>query len=456
MKAEPTALVSIGCPFHRTAMPIVMLPPSIPWGRHRVASSSACGVILGRDEAPPLGRGETPPRSGRRPGTSLRLGLTGCHSMLGLSAATLGCGHLLAFAEPCRAKCKPKMVARARRNRERGGMPVRLRATRCGQKAWTLPGRGAAATRGEEPHMNVDIARRLCDLRHTHGLSQEGLAARLGVSRQAVSKWERGESSPDTDNLLALSELYGMTIDELLGRGDAGSGTAGFAGVACHADADADALGVGAGDADTPALDDTMGDAALSDLLETLRGPTSGTGRGYPGTRRQTSRWWMHTSSTCPRGRSAGSRSSRAPRTCTSGLSRAVSFASRNIARLTRSATGRGFSGRDRSCTWRRGRPAQVAADAVIQAPVLHRGAHGVCGDGRSLPRRADLSRWARRGSRWMACRWRRRAALSTRHSWRPAPSTSPRRAATCKAVDVRAGELSISTTSGSIKSFRP
>ncbi len=119
--------------------------------------------------------------------------------------------------------------------------------------------------------MNVDIARRLCDLRHTHGLSQEGLAARLGVSRQAVSKWERGESSPDTDNLLALSELYGMTIDELLGRGDAGSGTAGFAGVACHADADADALGVGAGDADTPALDDTMGDAALSDLLETLR-----------------------------------------------------------------------------------------------------------------------------------------------------------------------------------------
>ena len=42
---------------------------------------------------------------------------------------------------------------------------------------------------------------------------------RLGVSRQAVSKWERGESSPDTDNLIALAELYGLSLDALvLGR----------------------------------------------------------------------------------------------------------------------------------------------------------------------------------------------------------------------------------------------
>ena len=38
----------------------------------------------------------------------------------------------------------------------------------------------------------------------------------LGVSRQAVSKWERSESSPDTDNLIALAALYGVSLDELL------------------------------------------------------------------------------------------------------------------------------------------------------------------------------------------------------------------------------------------------
>ncbi len=47
-------------------------------------------------------------------------------------------------------------------------------------------------------------------------LTQEELAERIGVSRQTVSKWERGESSPDTENLLKLSELYGVSIDDLL------------------------------------------------------------------------------------------------------------------------------------------------------------------------------------------------------------------------------------------------
>ncbi len=64
--------------------------------------------------------------------------------------------------------------------------------------------------------MNVEIASRLVDLRKKQGLSQEELAARLGISRQAVSKWERAESSPDTDNLIALAELYGVSLDELL------------------------------------------------------------------------------------------------------------------------------------------------------------------------------------------------------------------------------------------------
>ncbi len=49
-------------------------------------------------------------------------------------------------------------------------------------------------------------------------LTQEELAERIGVSRQTVSKWERGESSPDTENLLKLSKLYGVSIDDLLHR----------------------------------------------------------------------------------------------------------------------------------------------------------------------------------------------------------------------------------------------
>ena len=64
--------------------------------------------------------------------------------------------------------------------------------------------------------MEMEIAKRLATLRRAHGLSQEELAARLGVSRQAVSKWERAESSPDTANLIALARLYAISLDELL------------------------------------------------------------------------------------------------------------------------------------------------------------------------------------------------------------------------------------------------
>ncbi len=64
--------------------------------------------------------------------------------------------------------------------------------------------------------MNIEIANRLQKLRKEKGLSQEQLAEELGVSRQAVSKWERAESSPDTDNLICLAKLYGISLDELL------------------------------------------------------------------------------------------------------------------------------------------------------------------------------------------------------------------------------------------------
>lgn len=64
--------------------------------------------------------------------------------------------------------------------------------------------------------MNIEIANRLVQLRKEKGFSQEELAAQLGISRQAVSKWERAESSPDTDNLILLARLYGMSLDQLL------------------------------------------------------------------------------------------------------------------------------------------------------------------------------------------------------------------------------------------------
>ena len=64
--------------------------------------------------------------------------------------------------------------------------------------------------------MDLAMAQRLVDRRKAAGISQEALAAQLGVSRQAVSKWERSESSPDTDNLIALAALYGVSLDELL------------------------------------------------------------------------------------------------------------------------------------------------------------------------------------------------------------------------------------------------
>jgi transcriptional regulator with XRE-family HTH domain len=64
--------------------------------------------------------------------------------------------------------------------------------------------------------MNVTIADRLANMRREKGFSQEELAEKLGLSRQAISKWERAESSPDTDNLIALAKLYGTSLDNLL------------------------------------------------------------------------------------------------------------------------------------------------------------------------------------------------------------------------------------------------
>ena len=65
--------------------------------------------------------------------------------------------------------------------------------------------------------MSLMLGTRLADLRKRHGFSQEALAEKMGVSRQAVSKWERGESTPDTDTLIELAQLYNVSLDELAG-----------------------------------------------------------------------------------------------------------------------------------------------------------------------------------------------------------------------------------------------
>ena len=58
----------------------------------------------------------------------------------------------------------------------------------------------------------------LYELRKQKGISQDEFAENLGVSRQAVSKWERNEAYPDTENLIAISRFYGVTIDDLINK----------------------------------------------------------------------------------------------------------------------------------------------------------------------------------------------------------------------------------------------
>ena len=73
----------------------------------------------------------------------------------------------------------------------------------------------------------MTLGERICQLRREQRLSQEALADRMGVSRQAVSKWEKNLSYPDTENLIALAALFGVSADELAGlRRASGQGAA--------------------------------------------------------------------------------------------------------------------------------------------------------------------------------------------------------------------------------------
>lgn len=52
--------------------------------------------------------------------------------------------------------------------------------------------------------------------RKKNGYTQEQIAEKIGVSRQAVAKWERGEALPDIENIVALADIYEVTIDSLV------------------------------------------------------------------------------------------------------------------------------------------------------------------------------------------------------------------------------------------------
>lgn len=62
----------------------------------------------------------------------------------------------------------------------------------------------------------MNLADRIQQLRKIRGISQEELADRIGVSRQAVSKWESGQTSPDLEKIVLLSDYFEVTTDYLL------------------------------------------------------------------------------------------------------------------------------------------------------------------------------------------------------------------------------------------------
>jgi len=62
----------------------------------------------------------------------------------------------------------------------------------------------------------MDFSERIQELRKENRDSQEQLAEKLGVSRQAVSKWESGQGIPDVNNIMKISEVYSVSTDYIL------------------------------------------------------------------------------------------------------------------------------------------------------------------------------------------------------------------------------------------------
>jgi len=67
----------------------------------------------------------------------------------------------------------------------------------------------------------MTMGEKILNMRKARGWNQEELADRVGVSRQAVSRWESGTAKPDADKIIAICDLFGVSADYLLGREDA-------------------------------------------------------------------------------------------------------------------------------------------------------------------------------------------------------------------------------------------
>ena len=65
----------------------------------------------------------------------------------------------------------------------------------------------------------MDFGDRLKEIRMREGLSQEQLADKIGVSRQAITKWETKKGMPDVGNMIILAEIFKLTLDELILQG---------------------------------------------------------------------------------------------------------------------------------------------------------------------------------------------------------------------------------------------
>ena len=66
----------------------------------------------------------------------------------------------------------------------------------------------------------MTLAEKILSLRTERGMSQDDLAEKLEVSRQSVSKWETGQSTPDLDKIIRLADLFGVSVDELVRDGE--------------------------------------------------------------------------------------------------------------------------------------------------------------------------------------------------------------------------------------------
>ena len=81
---------------------------------------------------------------------------------------------------------------------------------------WSICVKAGSMSKTVKEEEKMEIHKRIQALRKEHSLSQEELANQLQVSRQAVSKWERGESKPEVDNIVTMAKIFGVTTDDIL------------------------------------------------------------------------------------------------------------------------------------------------------------------------------------------------------------------------------------------------